>query len=91
MNDPQVALQAVHYIWTAVITAGGAIVAFFTKRLVDEVDRKADKSEVDELKQDIKDFLERNATQHTDNTKRLDQILLTLSDRRNRRQEDRGQ
>jgi len=59
-------------------------VAFFTKRLVDKVDQKADKSDIEDVKLTIRDFLERNANQHESNTRRLDQILMTLSDRQSR-------
>jgi hypothetical protein len=88
MDDPQSALQTVHTIWTAAITVGGAVVAFFTKRLVDEVDRKADKAEVDELKATIRDMMDQQRRQHEGNTSRLDHILLTLSSDRNRRAGD---
>jgi hypothetical protein len=89
LEDPQ-GFQTIHTLWTAAITVGGGIVAFFTKRLVDDVDQKADRYEVDELKKDIKAFLERQDDQHRANTTRLDQILLTLSERRDRRTTDRG-
>jgi hypothetical protein len=89
MDDPQNGLQAIHTIWTGVITVAGGIVAFFTKRLIDTVDQKADKSEVDELKASIRDMLDRQDSQHASNTSRLDHILLTLSDGRNRRAGDR--
>lgn len=78
-DDPQTGLQVFHITWTAVTTVLGAIVAFFTKRLVDEVKEKADKCDVDDLKQDIKDFIERQDRQHRDNTARLDQILLNMN------------
>jgi hypothetical protein len=89
MDDPQSGFQVVHTIWTAAITVAGGIVAFFTKRLVDTVDQKADKSEVDDLKVTIRDLMEQQRRQHEGNTARLDHILLTLSDGRNRRASDR--
>lgn len=89
MADPS-ELQTIHTFWTATITVGVAIVAFFTKRLINEVDKKADKSELNDLKEVVSDFLERQDRQHAANTGRLDQILLTLSERRDRRQEDRN-
>jgi hypothetical protein len=78
MEDPQTGFQLVHTAWTAVITVAGGIVAFFTKRLVDQVDAKADKCDVEELKQDIKDFISQQAQQHAGNTDRLDRIIMEL-------------
>ena len=89
MDDPQSGFQVVHTIWTAAITVAGGIVAFFTKRLYDDVDSKASKSEVDELKVTIRELMEQQRRQHESNTARLDHILLTLSDGRNRRTGDR--
>lgn len=89
MEDPQTGLQLVHTLWTAAITVAGGIVAFFTKRLVDDVAQKADKSEISDLKTTIRDFLERQDRQHQGNTDRLDKIIMELGSRdRNRR--DRG-
>ena len=84
MADPN-EFQILHTLWTAAITVGGGVVAFFTKRVIDSVDQKADKSDVVELKQDIKDFLEQQRRQHESNTQRLDQIIMELgSGRQNR-------
>lgn len=89
MEDPQTGLQVVHTLWTAAITVAGGIVAFFTKRLVDDVAQKADKSEITEIKEAIRDFLARQDRQHQVNTDRLDKIIMELGGRdRNRR--DRG-
>lgn len=91
MADPS-EFQIVHTLWTAAITVGGAIVAFFTKRLIDDVDQKADKSELTELKQTFKEFLERQDRQHQGNTDRLDKIIMELGNRdrtRRDRAEDR--
>lgn len=81
MEDPQNGFQIIHTLWTAIITVAGGIVAFFTKRLVDEVDKKADQYEVDELKQEVRDFVARQDLQHASNTRRLDQIIMELSRR----------
>jgi hypothetical protein len=78
MDDPQSGIQLFHTWWSAVITVAGAIVAFFTKRLVDEIDEKADRCDVADLRQDIRDFLDRQERQHESNTKRLDQIIMEL-------------
>lgn len=80
--------------------------AFFTKRLIDDVDQKADKSDVDrvvgqvgqkadqcdldELKRDIKGFLERQDRQHESNTERLDKIIMELGNR-DRTRRDRAE
>lgn len=88
MDDPQSGFQVAHTIWTAAITVAGGVVAFFTKRLVDTVDQKADKSEVNDLKVSIRDLMDQQRRQHESNTSRLDHILLTLSDGRNRRSGD---
>lgn len=80
MADPS-EFQILHTAWTALITVAGAIVAFFTKRLVDQVDGKADQREVNDLKQDIKDFLQQQREQHQSNTERLDMIIMELGSR----------
>lgn len=85
MADPNNDFQIVHTLWTALITVGGLIVAFFTKRLVDQVDKKADQNVVNELKEDIKAILARQDVQHArqdvqhaSNSARLDQIIMEL-------------
>jgi hypothetical protein len=80
-DDPQTGIQIFHTVWTAVITVAGAIVAFFTKRTIDEIDQKADRSEVTSIKQDIRDFIVAQAEQHKANTTRLDQIIMELGRR----------
>jgi hypothetical protein len=80
-DDPQTGIQIFHTVWTAVITVAGAIVAFFTKRTIDEIDQKADRSEVTSIKQDIRDFMVAQAEQHKSNTSRLDQIIMELGRR----------
>lgn len=82
MNDPQNEFQLVQAIWTGAITVAGGIVAFFTKRLVDAVDQKANRSEVDALKADFKELLARQDRHHESNVQRLDQILMEISARR---------
>lgn len=84
-DDLQNGFTVFHTLWTAAITVAGGIVAFFTKRLVDQVDAKADKCDVDELKQNIKDFIARSDNQHASNTSRLDTIILELGGRNNER------
>ena len=81
MSDPQSDFQTVHTVWTGLITVAGAIVAFFTKRTFDSIDGKADKCDVEELKQDLKDLLSRNDRQHESNTQRLDKIIMELRGR----------
>lgn len=79
MQDPTNSLaDIVHMFWTAAITVAGAVVAFFTKRLVDEVDKKADQATVDEIKKDIDALFARQDKQHESNTLRLDQIIIRL-------------
>lgn len=53
--------------------------AFFTKRLIDEVDKKADQSDVDELKEDLKILFARQDEQHKSNTERLDRIIMAMN------------
>jgi hypothetical protein len=76
VEDPS--FQALHTTWTGIITVAGSIVAFFTKRLFDQVDAKADRAEVLELKRDLKEFLDRQNAQHASNTERLDRIIMEL-------------
>ncbi len=82
MADPN-EFQILHTTWTALITVAGAIVAFFTKRLFDQVDAKADKEDMNELKQDIRTFLEQQRQQHQSNTERLDNLIMVLGSRQN--------
>lgn len=81
MSDPSNDFQLIHTVWTAVITVAGAIVAFFTKRLVDTVDQKAEKVDVDEMKVTLREFLVRQDKHHETNTARLDQIIMELGRR----------
>lgn len=78
MADPQSDLTVLHTIWLAATTIGGAIVAFFTKRLVDQVDTKADQADVDALRNDFQQMLARQDRQHQGNTDRLDRIIMEL-------------
>lgn len=73
---------SLHTIWTGVITVAGGIVAFFTKRLIDEVDKKADQCDVDELKEDMKTLFARQDEQHKSNTERLDRIIMAMNSQR---------
>lgn len=95
MPEPVNDLNALHILWTTAITIAGAIVAFFTKRLVDEVDSKADKteitavrrdledkadaSEISSLKEDVKALFARQDAHHASSVQRLDQVLMLLS------------
>jgi hypothetical protein len=82
MSEPTPSdFQIAHTIWTATITVGGAIVAFFTKRLVDTVDQKADLADVQDLKNTLRDYIERQERQHDGTTRRLDQIIFELGQR----------
>jgi hypothetical protein len=81
MSDPQSdiqTIQTVHTVWTSIITIAGAVVAFFTKRTFDQIDSKADKCDVEDLKEDLKTLLARNDRQHESNTQRLDKIIMEL-------------
>ncbi len=82
MNDPN-GFQIFNTAWTALITVAGAIVAFFTKRLIDQVDAKADKEDMNELKKDIRTFLDQQRQQHQSNTERLDNLIMVLGSRQN--------
>lgn len=85
MADPN-DFQIIHTIWTGAITVAGGIVAFFTKRLVDHIDDKADKEDVNDLKVDIQNLIERQDRHHEGNVERLDKIIMELGGRdRNRR------
>jgi len=74
MSDPP-GFETIHTLWTAVITVAGGIVAFFTKRLVDEVDKKAERVDVEKLEKGIAMLLDRQDRQHESNTRRLDNIM----------------
>ena len=79
MNDPTTDFWSLNHIWLTLITVLGAIVTFFTRRVIEEVDHKANKDELDELKADFKAMLISQTAQHNANTVRLDQILLELT------------
>jgi hypothetical protein len=81
LDAPQSGFEVAHTLWTGVITIGGLIVAFFTKRTVDSIDTKADKCDVEDLKEDLKTFLARSDRQHESNTQRLDKIIMELRGR----------
>lgn len=82
-SDVQDGFAVFHTFWTAAITIAGAVVAFFTKRLVDEVDSKADKCDLDSLEQRFERFLESQDAKHNSNTERLDTIIFELGRRNN--------
>lgn len=93
MDDPSTGFWSVTHVWLSVTTLAGAVVAFFTKRLVDEVDSKADKEALNELKTDFKTWLarqdqrdreaaQREEARHQANTQRLDSIFTAIADRR---------
>lgn len=77
-TDVKDGITTFHTLWTAAITAAGGIVVFFTKRTFDRLDAKADRCDVDNLKRDIKDFIESQNDRHESNTQRLDQIIMTM-------------
>jgi hypothetical protein len=56
-------------------------VAFFTKRTIDEIDKKADKEDMDELKTDFRAFMQAQEQRHQQNSSRLDTIISTLGRR----------
>lgn len=75
-----------HTLWNGVLSAVAGIMAFFTLRLVKDVDEKADETSVkmrfeahaqrlDAQGDALHTLLERQDKQHSDNTARLDQIL----------------
>jgi len=78
MQDPQSGFEFGHAVWTGLLTVAGSFVAFFTKRLVDQVDGKADKTEVEELREGLKESLARQERHHQSNTERLDRIIIEL-------------
>lgn len=79
MIEPsQESADALQLVWRSAITIGGAVVAFFVKRLIDEVDKKADKSEIEEMRQTMNNFMERQENYHQTNTARLDTIIMEL-------------
>jgi hypothetical protein len=93
MDDPSTGVWSLTHVWLGATTIAGTIVAFFTKRLVDTVDGKADQKEVDELKTDFKTWLarqdqrdrdaaQREEARHQANTQRLDSIFTAIADRR---------
>ena len=81
MDDPSTGVWSFTHVWLGVTTIAGTIVAFFTKRLVDTVDGKAEKTDLEKLENRFEQLLAAQTAQHTANTTRLDQILIELTRR----------
>lgn len=92
MNDDNI-VHLIHTVWSAALTVFGGIVVWNWNRLVKEVDSKADKSEVTQLREDLQnrwdqqDKLNRSRDeqqerQHRENRSRLDTVLTMLANGR---------
>jgi hypothetical protein len=71
-----------HNIWNALLTLLGGLIVMFVKRTADTVRDKVDRSELLNLRDEIRDWKENQERQHTENRARLDQILLSLGIRK---------
>lgn len=70
-------------IWSAILTLLGGLIVMFVKRTADTVKEKVDRSELLNLRNEIRDWKENQERQHAENRARLDQILMNLGIRRN--------
>jgi hypothetical protein len=75
MDDPQTTIQVTHTVWETLNSLGGLIVAYFVKRVIDQVDKKADKGDLEDLKTDFREWMKQQGEQHRANTARLDTII----------------
>lgn len=79
----------IHVLYNLAISALGlllGITGFFVVRLIKQFDHKADKDEVKDIKEDIRDLItkidkisETQTNRHEANTARLDNILLRIN------------
>lgn len=83
MDDPSTGFWSVSHIWLSIITVLGVIVTFFTKRVIDELDSKADQKDVDRMSADMRVLVSNQTAQHAANTQRLDDIYRLLVGRNN--------
>lgn len=84
------AFQVLHGIWTTILTGFGLLLMWNGRRLVNQVDGKAEKKDLDDHKESVdKRFeamqnelhrmIDAQGKQHEQNSGRLDTILLELS------------
>lgn len=68
-----------HTVWSGLLSLLGVLILWNWKQLNKRVDDKADRKELDQLRTDMNSYLTQSQRQHTDNTRRLDEILLALT------------
>jgi hypothetical protein len=78
-NGEDSLIHTIHTIWSAILSGMFAILAgivgMFGRRLLGELDRKADKDDVDQLRNDFQASMESQERMHRENRLRLDRIL----------------
>ena len=67
--------QIFHSIWSAVLTLLGGLILWNLKSMKSDIDSKAQKDEVSQLREDIADWKKEQWDMHRDNTRRLDKVL----------------
>jgi hypothetical protein len=86
MDEPDSTIHTLHTLWSLILSAAGALLMFFLNRTIKQLDGKAEKSEVAEVKDDIKNINDKldkisdtQAQRHEANTRRLDNILFKIN------------
>jgi hypothetical protein len=75
-------IHIVHTLWSAALTALLGLAGWNWKSLTDRVESKADRTELDTLREDLASWKGDQQTQHKENRDRLDNIyklLVTLN------------
>jgi hypothetical protein len=73
-----------HTVWSGVLTVFGGLIVWNWKRLVDQVDGKVDKTEVETLRKELRDRWVAQDSMHQENRTRLDAIYQLLARKRGR-------
>lgn len=71
-----------HTIWSGALSVLGGLIVWNWNRLNKQVDGKADKTEVQTLREDIAGWRQSQETQHAENRSRLDDIYQLLAGKR---------
>lgn len=99
MDDPgnaPTSFAVVHSLWSTFLTGFGALIVWNGRRLIGQVDKKADQEDLAAHREDTKErfkamqdtineSIKNQASQHQENSRRLDTILLAIHGRRSDR------
>lgn len=87
LPDSDVAIHWFHTIWSGILTFVGGLVVWNWNRLNKQIDEKASKSEVQQLRDELKERWRAQDQMHSENRRRLDQIIIGVSRLRGRRRD----